>query len=158
MKINGYCLGPQAKDWIPAIPIAVVFDGQILDRNGEPVDIAEKVIIPIGPPMNPEYFEIPDNQWIGIGSDRKCVILNAEEEPKWRVAQAAMCIEKASRNSTEKSFEDTIRNVNMLHAAATLVGIKISELFSALSQARKTPNEPLEVTVRTIRDKLVNGS
>jgi hypothetical protein len=157
MKIQGYCLEADAKYNFPAIPIAVVASTQeysetpkILGRDGESVEISDKIIIPIGPPINPEVFEIPEGCWLGIGANRECVVLTSDDEPKWRVAQAAICIDKASRNNVEKSLEDTIRNVSLLHAGAALVGLKVSHLFETLSKARKSPNEPLEVTIRTI--------
>jgi len=155
MKIQGYCLESKDKIWFPTIPIAIVSQRRFFMRDGGLLESEEKVIIPIGPPMNSEDLEIPDNHWIGILADRTCMVLSSEEEPKWRVAQAALCIEKATRKNIEKSIEDTINNVNTLHAAAALVGIDISHLFETLAKARKSPNEPLEVTIRTIRDNLV---
>jgi len=149
MIAKGYYILANRMDWLPAVPVGIVVGDEIVGRDGnrlssEPGWVSISLKTPV---------EVPDGDWIGIEQSRTCVVLTPAEEPKWRVARATTAIEESKSTATVDPIA-VIRKVNAIHAAAGLLGLRVPELFGAIAQARKSPDEPLEVTVQTLASEL----
>jgi predicted trehalose synthase len=95
-------------------------------------------------------IDLPENCWLGIETDGSCTVLHPDEEPKWRASRATRAIE----DSQLLSQSSPIRAVCALHAAAALVGLQVAKIHGALAKVRKSPSEPLEVTVQALVETL----
>jgi hypothetical protein len=136
-------LTPRHEDWLPAVPEGLVTtEGPVWRRDPEEkffqVDLQEPV-------------EVPHGNWMGIDLGGKCVVLSPEEEPKWRITRATAALERLQRPEKAAS---ALASVNMMHAAASLIGVSIPSLHSELARVRKTANEPLETTVKALVEEM----
>lgn len=143
MNVEGYCLATHTHDWIPAIPAALIVDGQFFTRD-KAVDKAALSRVDI-----PAVF-VPDGYWIGVEGSGACTILSPVEERKWCVNRSSKAVEESQQ--LMKGAGNALRAVHMLHAAAGLVGLRIPDLMHAISTLRKDSNEPLEVVIARIKD------
>lgn len=149
MIVKGYYILASQTEWLPVIPIGIVIGDEVFGREGSPL------------PPQPGYISIllktpvetSSSDWIGVDQNNVGVVLTPIDEPQWRVAQATAAIEESKSPATADPIA-VIRKVNAIHAAAGLLGLRVPELFGAIAKARKSPDEPLEVTVRTLASDL----
>jgi hypothetical protein len=159
MKVIGYFLkrdvSPlvcpvEVKDWLPAIPCGLVTDATPVwrDKNKDEHDHQQQNLS--------EPVEVPEGSWIGIETNGSATILSASSEFEWCVSRATRAIEEARAHiaGAGPKASNALRGVYAMHAAAFLVGIRVPDFITALGKVRKTPFEPLEVTVRALASEL----
>ena len=162
MKILAYCLVPHGRfgvdnvqEWLPAIPAGLISTEGFLWKDGVRLvdDEFKTQAVP--------DIEVPEGCWLGIEKDGSCTVLHPDEEPKWRASRAASALEESQRltkstvpSSWPQVASNPLRAVCALHAAAALVGLRVAGLHDALQRARKSPSEPLEVTVRAMMESM----
>jgi hypothetical protein len=155
MKVVGYCVSPpptsgfspMPEHWAPCIPVGLATEGGLVflseyENRDKPSFHRVQLKDPV---------EVPDGSWLGIEMDGSCTVLARGEEAEWRVTRATKAIQSLANRPASMS---AMRLVSAMHAGAHLIGIRISDLQSALTKARKSPQEPLEVTVRAVAAEL----
>ena len=148
MLIHGYGLESDKSNRLPAVPPVVVYmDGNILeiiDKHGNKNTSFGFKITNLTEPI-----EIPNDHWIGVEEDKTYVILSKDEEPKWRISRAIKSIE-TSQKMHAQTIDSVLQKVNSIHAASALIGIEVQELFNMIIKAKKSPDESVEETIKTI--------
>jgi len=150
MKVLAYCLktiGIPVNIGLPAIPNGLVSDAGFVWKGERLVD-GEFVTCELKEPI-----EVPDDGWLGVEADGSCVALAHAEEAEWSIPRAAKLLEEA-KAPISASAEKALRSVTALHAAAALMGVRVSKLHEGLQKVQKSPTEPLEVTVRALVGEL----
>jgi len=150
MKVLAYCLktvGIPGEVALPAIPNGLVSDGGLVWKGERLVD-GEFITRELA-----EAIEVPDGGWLGVEADGSCVAMTHAEESEWSISRATKLLEEAQA-PISASAEKALRSVAALHAAAALVGVRVSKLHEALRKVQKAPTEPLEVTVRALMQEL----
>ncbi len=150
MKVLAYCLkivGIPGEIALPAIPNGLVSDSGFVWKGERLVD-GEFVTREL-----PESVEIMDNHWLGIEADGSVIALAPVDEAEWSIPRATKLLEEAQAPISANA-EKALRSVATLHAAAALVGVRVSKLHEALRKVQKSPTEPLEVTVRALMQEL----
>lgn len=151
MKVLAYCrLKNEPEKWLPAVPVGL-FTNHGYIKQSSPVFFDS---IPDGWKSFPfrDPIDLLESYWIGIEHDGSPAIFPSSEEPKWRASRAVQAIEIISSNS--RSTSEILNSVNLIQAAASLIGIQVPNLFVALSKARKSRDESLEETVHSLMEEL----
>ena len=156
MKVIAYCLknydGARrhlagAGISVPVVPVGLIVEDQGFVWKGERFVDGEFVAVDLNPPV-----EIPDDSWLGIESDKSYAVLARSEQAAWRISHATRAVEESQKPISGP--ESALHAVRQLHIAADLMGVRVSELHAALLRVRKSPNEPLEVTVRALIEEM----
>jgi hypothetical protein len=154
MQVLAYCLKPpvdslgsfvEIEKWLPAIPDGLVTLSGFVWKNEIRLEDSQFKTQDLPVPL-----DVPEGSWVGVEDDGTCHVLAASDEAMWRISRATRAIEE----SYALFRENPIQSVCALHAASTLMGVKFASLQSALAQARKSPDEPLEATIRALVEDL----
>lgn len=139
MKIERYCLVRGSREFLPAIPIGVVSSGKLFDRDFQALGDNGLEQIVLRSPM-----EVPARHWLGVELDGSCTLIKPDEETVWRMTRATKALEELHENMKQKG--QSMKSVHLLHAASNLAGIRIAELFRAVS-SEKSADETIEQVV-----------
>lgn len=147
MKIISH---PRCK-FLPCVPDLLVRDsGDLIDKKGQvsALSLPQSEIVPLESPI-----ELQGGQWIAFMENGDPIVLDSEQEPKWRADTAVRLlavlqqpVDPGAADALPKFLERT----NYLLAATNLVGLNFHSLLQKIAAERKTPEETLESVLKRV--------